>query len=85
MPIGVVMICPGDHSCKAPLEALHVDESQTWEELSGTKASGALLVRPDGHVAWRCLALPMGCGTEMQHSIGVQLQRAVARTLALPS
>ncbi|MHB8399294.1 MAG: aromatic-ring hydroxylase C-terminal domain-containing protein [Candidatus Limnocylindrales bacterium] len=24
-----------------------------WDELAGTGASGVLLVRPDGHVAWR--------------------------------
>ena len=84
MPIGVVIICPGGHTCNAAQEALYVDESRTWEKISGTEASGALLVRPDGHVAWRCRALSMSSRTEMQHSIHLQLQRAVAQTLALP-
>ena len=31
-----------------------VDEDSSWERLSETEATGAVLVRPDGHVAWRC-------------------------------
>jgi len=31
-----------------------VDEDSNWERLSETEATGAVLVRPDGHVAWRC-------------------------------
>ena len=84
MPVGMVIICSGGHTCRAPQDSLYVDEMQTWKTVSGTEANGALLVRPDGHVAWRCRALSMGCRTEMQDSINLQLQRAVARTLALP-
>ena len=84
MPIGVVIICSGGHTCRAPQASLYVDETQTWKTVSGTEADGALLVRPDGHVAWRCRTLSMGSRTEMQCSIDLQLQRAVARTLALP-
>ena len=83
MPIGMVIMCSGGHTCRAPQEALYVDERQTWKKLSSTEASGALLVRPDGHVSWRCRALPVGSRTETQHSIDLQLQRAVAQTLAL--
>jgi hypothetical protein len=32
---------------------LHDPEKQ-WAELYGVSAGGAVLVRPDGHVAWRC-------------------------------
>lgn len=84
MPIAVVIICAGDHTCTAPQEALFVDERHIWKTVSGTEASGALLVRPDGHVAWRCRALSTDSRTEMQPSVDLQLQKAVARTLALP-
>ncbi|HWI22691.1 MAG TPA: FAD-dependent monooxygenase [Baekduia sp.] len=30
-----------------------LDESSTWERVCGIEADGAILVRPDGHVAWR--------------------------------
>ncbi|KAL3898943.1 MAG: hypothetical protein SGPRY_012736 [Prymnesium sp.] len=33
------------------------DEEGGWEEKRGVEPSGALLVRPDGHVAWRCRSL----------------------------
>ena len=35
-----------------------VDEQGGWELLSETSISGAVLVRPDGHVAWRCIQRP---------------------------
>ena len=35
-----------------PLRAWEVEE-EGWEELYGVGPSGAVLVRPDGHVAWR--------------------------------
>jgi 2,4-dichlorophenol 6-monooxygenase len=34
------------------------DPQSAWAELSGTDDSGAVLVRPDRHVAWRCCTLP---------------------------
>ena len=30
-----------------------VDESDAWPSLYGVGVDGAVLVRPDGHVAWR--------------------------------
>jgi 2,4-dichlorophenol 6-monooxygenase len=30
------------------------DVDGTWHRVCGIEASGAVLVRPDGHVAWRC-------------------------------
>ena len=35
-----------------------VDEQGAWLRLSETEDTGAVLVRPDGHVAWRCLKAP---------------------------
>lgn len=37
--------------------SLLCDEEGGWEEKRGVEPSGALLVRPDGHVAWRCRSL----------------------------
>ena len=34
------------------------DPQSAWAELSGTDDWGAVLVRPDRHVAWRCYTLP---------------------------
>ena len=59
-PVGVVSICDeGDlvNSRKAsgPLPGdLLQDLSGCWPELSGVMEDGAILVRPDGHVLWRC-------------------------------
>jgi 2,4-dichlorophenol 6-monooxygenase len=39
-------------------EADLVDDDEKWERLSETTLTGAVLVRPDGHVAWRCRAAP---------------------------
>ena len=47
----------------APLKAIHIgatglaDNDGRWRELYGVEATGAVLVRPDGHVAWRSAAL----------------------------
>ena len=35
-----------------------VDEHGVWPRLSEVEPSGAVLVRPDGHVAWRCAESP---------------------------
>jgi 2,4-dichlorophenol 6-monooxygenase len=39
-------------------EADLVDPAGVWRDLSETGPAGAVLVRPDGHVAWRTRALP---------------------------
>jgi hypothetical protein len=31
-----------------------VDHDGAWEKAYGVERDGAVLVRPDGHVAWRC-------------------------------
>ena len=43
-----------------PLSVVHVghdvtDPEGTWAAVSGTGADGAVLIRPDQHVAWRCV------------------------------
>ena len=43
-PIAVISIGPGGD---------YTDPSGTWAALRGTSATGAVLVRPDGHVGWR--------------------------------
>ena len=46
----LVIGCGRDAECE--------DFQGVWAELSGTDNSGAVLVRPDRHVAWRCRTLP---------------------------
>ncbi|WP_370942177.1 FAD-dependent oxidoreductase [Amycolatopsis sp. cg5] len=63
---GFVLLCgPGGHRWQAAAEELPVtayrlaadgdlvDAEQRWAALAGIKPEGALLVRPDGFVAWR--------------------------------
>lgn len=39
-------------------QSTHRDSTGTWETLSEISSGGALLVRPDNHVAWRATTLP---------------------------
>ena len=48
------------------------DEDGTWAQLSGIGPDGAVLVRPDGHVAWRSAA----AGTEPQAKL-IRVLKAV--------
>ncbi len=45
-------------------DADYLDSSGAWADVSGIDTSGAVLVRPDGHVAWRSATQPPGddCG-----------------------
>jgi hypothetical protein len=54
-------------TCRAPFVCLSigpdrsadlVDEKNRWLPLSEVESTGAVLVRPDGHVAWRSLRAP---------------------------
>jgi 2,4-dichlorophenol 6-monooxygenase len=45
-------------SIAGPGEGDLVDEPENWLRLSGADRGGAVLVRPDGHVAWRARQLP---------------------------
>lgn len=41
-----------------------------WETRTGLGATGALLLRPDGHIAWRCDALPSNPSLHVEDRIG---------------
>ncbi len=47
-------------------EADLVDVQSRWPHLSEVEPTGAVLVRPDGHVAWRCLREPTAPLAEMR-------------------
>ena len=51
MPVACLVIGPGP-------EADLRDTGDAWPALSEVERTGAVLVRPDGHVAWRAHALP---------------------------
>ncbi len=57
---------------------LAVDVGGRWEELSGVGRGGALLVRPDGHVAWR----RAGGGGADAAALAADLGRAMAAVFA---
>lgn len=60
VPIRTVVIGPdGDAT----------DPSGTWEQLREVATSGALLIRPDGHIAFRTEALPTDPQTVLQAAI----------------
>lgn len=52
-----------------------------WARLRGTAETGALLVRPDGHVAWRCHELAADPRDALRDALGAVLRRDTA---ALP-
>jgi 2-polyprenyl-6-methoxyphenol hydroxylase-like FAD-dependent oxidoreductase len=58
-------------------EAELADRDAVWPRLSGVGPTGAVLVRPDGHVAWRLAGLP--------DSAHEALQRALCRVLYVAS
>lgn len=56
----VLLVAPGSsvwNGCGIPtIEVTGADE--TWATIRGTDDSGAILLRPDGHVAWRAATAP---------------------------
>ena len=48
------------------------DASNAWVDLSEVEPNGAVLVRPDGHVAWRARSLP-AAPAEQLNSVLIQL------------
>jgi hypothetical protein len=56
-----------------------VDSEGRWQQLSGVGAGGVLLVRPDGHVAWR-VAESSSSGSTAEQLAGL-LKQAVGRVL----
>jgi 2,4-dichlorophenol 6-monooxygenase len=60
---------------------------QEWQDFTGDWArardvrdSGALLVRPDQHVAWRCLSLPDDAEAELRRVFTQLLARSGGRS-----
>jgi 2,4-dichlorophenol 6-monooxygenase len=50
-PVRLISVGDGDDADAVPVDG-------RWAERSGVETSGAMLVRPDGHVIWRSRALP---------------------------
>lgn len=46
-----------------------LDPEQHWQEKAGISASGALLVRPDGFVAWRIREQNGNCEQQLEHAL----------------
>ena len=67
----------GARDCGAAADSVFTDSSGRWEAVRGVGAGGAVLVRPDGHVAWRC------CGGRGAAAAAAELRAAVAATLHL--
>jgi len=62
-----------------PIDAWHVggelaDPAGRFAESVGISASGAVLVRPDGFVAWRCEAAPADAVTALRDALGRALR-----------
>ena len=57
------------------------DAEERWSGLAGIKPDGALLVRPDGFVAWRCNEVTVDAAAELR---GV-LDRLLSRTFPVES
>jgi 2,4-dichlorophenol 6-monooxygenase len=56
------------------------DPQRAWANFSETDDSGAVLVRPDRHVAWRCRTLPRNPGEELDVALRQILDRAMRET-----
>jgi 2,4-dichlorophenol 6-monooxygenase len=63
VPLATVAIGSGDV----------LDPDQTWASLAEIHPDGALLVRPDGHVAWRSRALPEDPAAALAHALDTLL------------
>lgn len=66
--------------------AVHTVAEPRWPALYGVSARGAVLVRPDGHVAWRAPDIPGAgdrrCAEPMPVSPAAVLRAVVGRVLA---
>lgn len=51
-PLTLVSLGAGDGADARPVDG-------RWSKIRGVDASGAILLRPDGHVIWRCSSLPI--------------------------
>ena len=55
---------------KAPVQA-HVIDAAGWSDAYGLRPEGVVLVRPDGHVAWRSIAAPTDAARELRLALAV--------------
>ena len=82
---------PPAASSIAGVERLVHDAEDGWATKRQVRPDGALLVRPDGHVAWRCISLAeavvgaQAAGAEATAAAATALGEAVARATAAPS
>jgi 2-polyprenyl-6-methoxyphenol hydroxylase-like FAD-dependent oxidoreductase len=67
---------------KVPLDAFRIggdsdlaDVDDSWARVYGVTPRGAVLVRPDGHVAWRCASDAAAPQAELQHVLSRLLGR----------
>jgi 2,4-dichlorophenol 6-monooxygenase len=68
-----------------PLDAYRVapdgdlrDDDGTWTELRGHGDAGAVLIRPDGHVAFRAPVAPANPAEEVRSALDVALRSGAA-------
>ena len=68
-----------DHLCIGPRHQLR-DREGTWPALRGHGEGGVLLVRPDGHVAYRASEALADPRAALQGALAVALGRRIAAT-----
>ena len=68
-----------DHRCIGAHHELR-DRDGTWPGLRGHGDAGALLVRPDGHVAYRAADIPADPRATLERALAVALGRGIATT-----
>ena len=69
VPVEVVVIADG---------AAHTDPERDWQRVREIADDGAVLLRPDQHVAWRCLQAP---DAERESTLSAVLARVLSRPL----
>jgi 2-polyprenyl-6-methoxyphenol hydroxylase-like FAD-dependent oxidoreductase len=75
---GFVVLSPSDdwcHAADAAALAAHRIEAPEFAEAYGTGVEGAVLVRPDGFIAWRARTAPQDGGRELSTSLAQILDR----------
>jgi 2,4-dichlorophenol 6-monooxygenase len=73
----------------APLDVIAVgppgrlaDRTGAWAQQTGIQPSGALLVRPDHHIAWRAERAPSNAASVLGDALAAALGRSIARGVA---
>ena len=63
----------------------YIDSQSVWSQIKGVDDDGAILVRPDQHIAWRVRNSPMGNGEAMLSSVFAKLSGGLNPTKASES